>query len=160
MMALRTFWCSAGIVAPNRSRYSGPYGRNTSATVGIGLLRHQLVDGGPRLFLAQGSQMEIDHRRLQGTVTQILLDQSQVDPRFEPVRRVTMSQSVDCDPLAESQLFHHAFHHPVNAGARHRFGGRVASAWSRPVAGNNQVGWRCVTQYWRSIVKVRGGSGT
>ena len=92
MIVLRTFLCSAGIVAPNRSRYAGPYRRSTSATVGIGLLRHQLGDGGPRLFLTQGRQMEIDRRRLQGAVTQILLDQSQVDPRFEQVRRVAVAQ--------------------------------------------------------------------
>jgi hypothetical protein len=35
-----------------------------------------------------------------------------------------------------------------------------ASAWSRPVAGNSQIEWRCATQCWRSTASVRGGSGT
>ena len=34
-MSRRTFLCPAGIVAPNRSRYSGPYRRTTSATDGM-----------------------------------------------------------------------------------------------------------------------------
>jgi hypothetical protein len=95
MIALRTFLCSAGIVAPNRSRYSGPYCRNTSATVGIGLLRHQLGDGGPRLFLTEGRPMEVDHRRLQGAVPQILLDQPQVDAGLEQVGVIAVAQRLN-----------------------------------------------------------------
>ena len=36
VIARSTFLCSGGMVAPNCSRYSPPYRRSTSATVGIG----------------------------------------------------------------------------------------------------------------------------
>src|SRR2546421_5202047 len=82
-MARSPFLCSAGIAAPNRSRYPSPYRRNTSATVGMGRLRHHALDRGARLFLAQRRQMEVDHGGRQRAVPQILLDQPQVDPGFE-----------------------------------------------------------------------------
>ena len=48
--------------------------------------------------------MEIDHRGLQGTVTQVLLDQAQVHAGLEQVRRVTVPERVDRNPLAEAEL--------------------------------------------------------
>ena len=106
-------------------------------------------------------QVEIDHRRLQGTVTQILLDHSQIDPCFEQVCRVAVPQRVDRDPLAEAEVSHHALHRAVNARTGHRFGGRAglilvaAGRWKQPdwVAMRDPV-------LSRSTVKVRGGSGT
>ena len=69
--------------------------------------------------------MEIDHCRLQGTVTQILLDQAQVDAGLEQVRGVTVPERVDRDPLAEPEFLHHALHRAVNAGTCHRFDRRA-----------------------------------
>ena len=68
--------------------------------------------------------MEINHRGLQGTVTQVLLDQAQVHASLEQMCRVTVPQRVDRDPLAKAKLLHHAFHRAVNTGTRHGFCGR------------------------------------
>ena len=99
-IARSTFLCSAGIVAPNRSRYSPPYRRTTSATVGIGQGPIKLLDPGDRLLLAHRGQMEVDHRGLQRAVAEVLLDQPQVDAGFEQVGGVAVPQRVDRDRLA------------------------------------------------------------
>ncbi len=44
---------------------------------------HQLLDPGKRLLLADLGEMEINHRRVQRAVAQVLLDQPQVDTGFE-----------------------------------------------------------------------------
>ena len=51
---------------------------------------HQGLDPGDRLLLARRGQMEVDHRRLQRAVSEVLLDQPQVDAGFEQVGGVAM----------------------------------------------------------------------
>src|SRR4051812_7279855 len=119
MIARSTFLCSAGIAAPNRSRYPSPYRRNTSATVGMRLLRHHPLDRRSRLFLAQRRQMEVDHGGLQRAVPQVLLDQPQVDAGFKQVGGVAVTERVNRDRLAEVELLHHPAHRPLDTGTLH-----------------------------------------
>ena len=60
-----------------------------------GLWFHQLVDHGDRLLLADGGEMEVNHRRLQRAVAQVLLDQPQVDPGLQKMGGVAVPQRVD-----------------------------------------------------------------
>ena len=90
-MARSTFLCSAGIVAPNRSRYSAPYRRTTSATVGMAQGPINASIRATACSWLDRGQMEVDHRRLQRTVAEVLLDQPQVDAGFEQVGGVAMS---------------------------------------------------------------------
>ena len=71
---------------------------------------HQLVDPRDRLLLADGGQMEVDHRGLQRAVAEVLLDQPEVDARLEQVGGVAVPQGVDRDGLAPAQLAHHPLH--------------------------------------------------
>src|SRR5512135_674467 len=66
--------------------------------------------------------MEVDHRGLQGAMTEILLDQSEVDPGFEQVGRVAVSESVDCDPLFDAKLLDQSLHRTMDTGASHWLG--------------------------------------
>ena len=156
MIVLRTFLCSRAssrepleVFRPVLPQHVGD-GRHRTTPTSTGRWW-------PALFLAQGRQMEIDRRRLQGTVTQILLDESQVDPRLEQVRGVAMSQGVDRDPLRNPSSWTTRFIAPWTL-ERAIGWPPGASAWSRPVAGNNQIGWRCVTQYWRSTARSAAGA--
>ena len=63
--------------------------------------------------------MEVDHRGLQRAVAEVLLDQPEVDAGLEQVGRVTMSERVDRDGLAESQLADDAAQGALDAGALH-----------------------------------------
>ena len=65
-----------------------------------GLGPHQLVDPGDRLLLAHRGEMEVDHRRVQRAVAQVLLDQPQVDPGLEKMGGVAVTQRVDRHRLA------------------------------------------------------------
>src|SRR5271165_4127947 len=117
------------MVAPNRSRYCPPYRRSTSATVGMGLWFHQLVDHGDRLLLADGGEMEVDHRRWQRAVAQVLLDQPQVDASLQKMGGVAVPQRVDRQRLAPAQLLHHPLHRMLYTVLRHGAVGGHSLAW-------------------------------
>jgi hypothetical protein len=62
------------------------------------------LKSGWRLFLAQRRQVEIDHRGLQRTVPEILLDEAQIDSGFKQMRGVAVSERMDRNRLLELQL--------------------------------------------------------
>ena len=80
-----------------------------------------------RLFgidLSRLRQMEIDHRRLQAAVAEILLDDTQADSSFQEMRCVRMAQSVDTNFFAEVKPIHNLLDGFLHRGSPHRsFGG-------------------------------------
>ena len=71
-----------------------------------------------------------------------------------------MPERVNRDGLAELQLAHHPPQGPLDARPLHRAVGQGGLMVIASVAGNSQTGWRCVTQYSRSIFSVLEGNGT
>ena len=83
--------------------------RAESLEIGRAVPPHHVGDGrhrttppsasrsGAGLFLAQRRQMEIDHRGLQRAVTQVLLDQPEVDSGLEQVGGIAVPERVDRD---------------------------------------------------------------
>jgi len=51
-------------------------------------------------------QMQIPGRRLQRGVSQVLLQQPQIDSRFEQMSRVTVTQTMHADVASEFQIHH------------------------------------------------------
>ena len=64
----------------------------------------ELLDRLACIDFGRVGQMQIDHRGLQAAVTQVLLDDSQADTRFQQMGGVGMSQRVDRNFLAEVDL--------------------------------------------------------
>ena len=58
---------------------------------------HDQVDHNDCRFLADGCDVEVDHRRVQVCVAQVLLNESQIDSSFEQVGRVAMTQRMRRD---------------------------------------------------------------
>ncbi len=87
----------------------------------------ELLDRLPRVDFGDLGQMQIDHCRLQAAVAQVLLNDSQAEPRFEQVSGVRMSQRVDRDFLAEVDLLRDQLHRTLGRrGAHGRIGSRHA----------------------------------
>ena len=90
---------------------------------------HQRLDPVAGLLVAGGGEVEVDHRGLQRAVAEVLLDQPEVDPGFEQMGRVAMSQRVDRDGLAE-------------ASGRGRRGARPPGRWTAPSGRRRSAAWR------------------
>ena len=66
---------------------------------------HDQVDFDDGRFLANGCDVEIDRRRVQVCVAQVLLNESQIDSSFEQVGGVAVTQGMRRDATAfPSQL--------------------------------------------------------
>jgi hypothetical protein len=64
--------------------------------------------------------MEVEHGGLQGAMAQVLLDQTEVDPGFEQMGCVGMSESVDRDPLLDAELQDQLPQGGIDTGGCHR----------------------------------------
>ena len=53
---------------------------------------HDQVDHNDGRFLANGCDVEVDHRRVQVRMSQVLLNESQIDSSFEQVGGVAVTQ--------------------------------------------------------------------
>src|SRR5205807_5675068 len=99
--------CECNIRSPNLARYSGPCSRKISATSSIANSQvvHELVDGlGAKLFGFHG-QVRVDAGGGGRTVAQPLLNQAQVDARFQQMGGPTMPQRVHGSALVDTTFF-------------------------------------------------------
>ena len=55
--------------------------------------------------MALGGQMQVDHGRVQTSMSQVLLDATDVDPGLEQVGGIAVTQGVDGDTFFEFDLF-------------------------------------------------------
>src|SRR5580704_11128086 len=96
-----TLRCSTGTRLPNFARYAAPYRRSTSATVGMAgsdsVPGHQLVDDRQRLLFAMRREIEVQHRRVQRIVPEVLLDHPRVGAPFQQMRGIGMPESMKRD---------------------------------------------------------------
>lgn len=83
------------MVSPKRWIYSGPYVVKISLTVLMAEPPHGVVDDFVGVFGALLGEVEVDHGGLQSTVAHIALNDPGVDPFFQEVCGVAVSQGVN-----------------------------------------------------------------
>src|SRR2546427_12912699 len=90
--------CEGNIRSPNFSRYAGPCSRKMSATSSISHSRwqvvHELVDGRGAELFGLHSQVRVDVGGGRSIKTQPLLNQAQVDARFQQMGGPGVAQRV------------------------------------------------------------------
>ncbi len=84
---------------------------------------HQRVDLPDRILFTDRGDMQIDHGGSEMLVSQILLDQLEVDTGFEQVRCVAVSEGMSGDlSLVPVQLSQYGFDRVLDRGFTHRAG--------------------------------------
>ena len=67
-------------------------------------LRHERIDLGVRVLLPVAGEMEVDRRRLERLVAEVLLDKAEVDAGLEEMGGVAVPQGVDRDAFLHGEL--------------------------------------------------------
>jgi hypothetical protein len=105
MMASITLRCSKGRSSPKRSIYSGPYASKIFLIVVMVASVHQVVDDAICVFMALGSDVEVDHGGVQALMTQVLSNATDIDSFFQQVGGIAVAEGVDRDALCDFKLF-------------------------------------------------------
>src|SRR5712692_3436946 len=125
-MSCMARWCEGSKRSPKRARYAAPWRRKMSATSSMRTsgkgseALHELVErvgqGSPHL----ARQMGVDLGGAGAAVTEVLLDEAQVDAGLEQVGGVGMAQSVNVRPFDDSTVLQRAPESTLQAAAGNR----------------------------------------
>jgi hypothetical protein len=74
-------------------------------------------------FFPDCSEVGVDKRLVERSVTEVGRDVPNTNTIFEQVRRITMTQSVRCDALLQARSSHSPLERILDGGATHRLGG-------------------------------------
>jgi hypothetical protein len=92
-----------------------------------------------RVFLSVAGQVEVDRRRLERLVTEVLLDEAQVDAGFEEMRRVAVAEGVDRDAFFEAELGDDTAQRALDCGLGQRLRRRVSLGPSTAEGGEEEA---------------------